>query len=685
MAKNVIENGLFTLKILIKCSVFVASYLENWQGRGELVSGGFNNWAHLGERLKQHETSVEHVNSMTTWYELRSRLGNNKAIDGAAQKHSQKEKEYWKNVLIRFISIVKFLGKRNLAFRGSNEKLYETSNGNFLGLVEMLGEFDLVIQEHVSRITSKDTQYHYLGHRIQNELINLLASNIKSVIIKKIKQAKYFSVILDCTPDISHNEQMSMILRYVDNSLDDFIVEESFLGFLHVNDTTGLGLFDALQNELKSLDLDIDNIRGQGYDNGSNMKGKHQGVQKRLLDLNPRAFYTPCGCHSLNLALCDIANTCVKATDFFGIIQQIYTLFAHSTKRWQILKDNVKGLTPKQLSATRWESRIDSVKAIRFQMMEIREALLEVGEADNDCKIRSEAKSLAMNELGNFEFIVSIVIWYEILYFVNEVSKHLQRKDMLIDVAILQVKALISTFEKYRENGFSKALNFAKQIANDMNIDPCFPKRREIRRKKQFDESSDDSPRISEEESFRIHYFLYLIDQAISSLKKRFEQYKEYENIFGFMFSTDKLCSVDDSKLESYCINLKNALKSKDESDVDGHSLYLDLKFFKEFIPKEKMGPLEIIKLMKKVGDCFPNAMTAYKILLTIPVTVASAERSFSKLKLLKSYLRSTMSQDRLNGLAMITIENNLLEKFSYEELIDDFASSSTKRALIFK
>ncbi|XP_074302790.1 uncharacterized protein LOC141634894 [Silene latifolia] len=282
-----------------------------------------------------------------------------------------------------------------------------------------------------------------------------------------------------------------------------------------------------------------------------------------------------------------------------------------------------------------------------------------------------------MNELGNFEFMVSIVIWYEILYFINEVSKHLQRKDMLIDVAIQQVNALISTFDKYRENGFSKALDTTRQIANDMNIDPCFPKRREIRRKKQFDESSDDSSRISEEESFRINYFLYLIDQAISSLKKRFEQYKEYENIFGFMFSTDKLCSVDDSMLESCCINLENALRSKDESDVDGHSFYLDLQFFKEFIPKEKMGPLEIIKLMKKVGDCFLNAMTAYRILLTILVIVPSAERSFSKLKLLKSYLRSTMSRDRLNGLAMITIENNLLEKFNYEELIEDFASSS--------
>ena len=71
-------------------------------------------------------------------------------------------------------------------------------------------------------------------------------------------------------------------------------------------------------------------------------------------------------------------KTCGRAKDFFGIIQRIYTTFANSTKKWQILKDNITGLTLKSVSATRWESRIDSVKAIRFQCSEIREALLQV-------------------------------------------------------------------------------------------------------------------------------------------------------------------------------------------------------------------------------------------------------------------------------------------------------------------
>jgi hypothetical protein len=58
-------------------------------------------------------------------------------------------------------------------------------------------------------------------------------------------------------------------------------------------------------------------------------------------DLNPTAFYYACSCHSLNLTFCDMANTCGKAKDFIGIIQRIYTTFANSTKKWQILKDNI--------------------------------------------------------------------------------------------------------------------------------------------------------------------------------------------------------------------------------------------------------------------------------------------------------------------------------------------------------
>ena len=73
---------------------------------------------------------------------------------------------------------------------------------------------------------------------------------------------------------------------------------------------------------------------------------------------------------------------------------------------------------------------------------------------DNDVKNSSEAKDLANNELGEYEFIMAIVIWYEVLYAINLVSEQLQAQDMLIDVAIEKVQGLISFFKVYRETGF---------------------------------------------------------------------------------------------------------------------------------------------------------------------------------------------------------------------------------------
>ena len=85
------------------------------------------------------------------------------------------------------------------------------------------------------------------------------------------------------------------------------------------------------------------------------------------------------------------------------------------------------------------------------------------------------------------------------------------------------------------------------------------------------------------------------------------------------------------------------------------------MKVLQMTLPNVLMSPLEILELVK-AANCYPNVSIAYRILLTMPVTVASTKRSFSKLKLLKSYLRSSMSQERLNDLEILCIEKNMLE-----------------------
>ncbi|KAJ3669507.1 hypothetical protein LUZ60_011457 [Juncus effusus] len=133
------------------------------------------------------------------------------------------------------------------------------------------------------------------------------------------------------------------------------------------------------------------------------MKDKNQDVQRRLIDVNPRALYIPCGCHSLNLTLCDMAKSCPKARYFFAYVQKIYTLFSGSTHRWDILRTYVKGLTPKPLSATRWKSHFESVRAIRNQAPDFRKALIKIANTSKDDDV-VDAKGLCWNALENFEF-----------------------------------------------------------------------------------------------------------------------------------------------------------------------------------------------------------------------------------------------------------------------------------------
>ncbi|KAM3702383.1 hypothetical protein ACJW31_04G022100 [Castanea mollissima] len=423
-------------KDLDKVFCFCCKLFNSKSNTNQLANGGTKDWKNISSILKNHETTNEHITNMNNWIDLELRLLKNKTIDRNVQEQIKKEKDHWKKVLLRIIVVVKNLGKNNLAFRGKNEKIYQENNGNFLSIIEMIAEFDPVMQEHVQRIQHGAIHNHYLGHNIQNEVIQLLANEIKSKIIKKIKEARYFSIILDCTPDVSHQEQMTLILRCVDISISPITIDEHFVEFLKVDNTSGKGLFNEIINAIKNLELDINDVHGQGYDNGSNMKGKKQGVKKRILDINSKAFYTPCGCHNLNLVLCDMANSCPKAISSFGVVQRIFTLFSSSTKRWKILQDNLTGITPKSLSQTRWESRIESVKVIKFQILEIRDALLQLAKTSEDPKTKSEADSLATYEIESFEFLLAMTIWYDILFAVNSVSKNLQLKDMYIDVAI---------------------------------------------------------------------------------------------------------------------------------------------------------------------------------------------------------------------------------------------------------
>jgi hypothetical protein len=81
----VIEIGLFIQRYLIQFFCFGCKICTKGHRKGQLENEGYNDWIHLATRLKEHETSANHVLNMTTWYELRNRLQKDQTIDKSVQ------------------------------------------------------------------------------------------------------------------------------------------------------------------------------------------------------------------------------------------------------------------------------------------------------------------------------------------------------------------------------------------------------------------------------------------------------------------------------------------------------------------------------------------------------------------------------------------------------------------------
>jgi hypothetical protein len=180
------------------------------------------------------------------------------------------------------------------------------------------------------------------------------------------------------------------------------------------------------------------------------------------------------------------------------------------------LKGHVESLTVKSWCNTRWESHIKSVRAIRFEAPNIRSALLQLStNKDVESKDRSDAKNL-FDVLGTFEFILGMVIWYEILFTVNKVSKLLQSPSMCLDATLKNIEGAMKFFEYYRNEGFASSLIIAREIASELGVEPSFPVKRHAKRKKQYDETKFEEAKLEAEKAFEVNYFwLWLMLQLV--------------------------------------------------------------------------------------------------------------------------------------------------------------------------
>ncbi|XP_022834878.1 zinc finger MYM-type protein 1-like [Spodoptera litura] len=282
---------------------------------------GFNDWKNASIRYS-HENSCEHKTYVSA-LQRRSDIGGR--IDHELVAQIQEELTYWREVLKRVVATVKsLLASRGLSFRGHEEKLGSLHNGNYLMTLELIAEFDPFLSKHIAQYGGKGKGCtNYLSSTICDEFIELMAKKVLTQIKDEIKISKYYSMIVDSTPDISHIDQLTLVIRYVKA---DGTPVERFLKFIAHVGHKSQDMADAIIKTLDMFEINILDCRGQSYDNAANMSGIYNGLQAKIKELCSLADYIPCSAHSLNL-VGECAAECVQETCwFFGLVGVRYRI-----------------------------------------------------------------------------------------------------------------------------------------------------------------------------------------------------------------------------------------------------------------------------------------------------------------------------------------------------------------------
>ena len=271
--------------------------------RSNLVSqNGYTRerWRKLHEKIAEHESTVSHKLCYVQWRQMEKNLIGQSTVDELLMQNIKSQTEQWRQILRRLLDVTMFLGERGLAFRGNSHLVGDPGNGNFLGILELIGRYDPVMADHLAKVKDSQTsqqrlQVHYLSADSQNEFIYCCASKVMAVIMDELDKAKYYSIIVDATPDSAHVEQTVFVVRYVHLSSEGkYEVHERFLEFVDCNKKTGEAIAQLIVETLQKHSIPLSNYRGQGYDNGSNMSGSYKGAQAVILKQNPLATFAPC-------------------------------------------------------------------------------------------------------------------------------------------------------------------------------------------------------------------------------------------------------------------------------------------------------------------------------------------------------------------------------------------------------
>nr|CAH7765288.1 unnamed protein product [Callosobruchus chinensis] len=547
-----------------------------------------------------------------------------------------------RHILKRIISCVKFCSAFDLALRGHDESEFSENQGIFKELINFTAELDNTLKEHLRTATV----FKGTSNTIQNEILESMLQVCREEICKQIEKADYLSIQCDKTTDVSNYCQMVLILRY----FNEGSICEHFWGFIRIKDKTATGLKTCIENEIDPLVLKTpQKLIAQTYDGANVMSGVNNGVQAQIKIKYPNAHFIHCYAHQLNLIMQKSQNAKVRV--FFNNLSAIPVFFSNSSHRCDILQEIINKRLPRAV-ITRWNYNIRTVNFVH----ENREKLIEVfEEIESRCEksITSNEASDIRRALEDPEFIFWLELFHKILPQVDILYNQLQSKNK--DTVQLQKDLII--FEK----SISNIRNETDSIQNSVESEfPTFKRRR-----------TDDN--------FRSVIAKEVRDTITTQMKDRFSFRGHLQA--AYLFNKDKYSefakkfpvTVLNEVASFYPMLSKSRLKTE-----------LEIIYSRKDL-KEIVGAMNLLSfiLENNLNETFIETSKILKIIVTTPMTTAEAERTFSTLKRIKTFLRNTMLNDRLNALVMMSINRNLVHQINNfdDKVMEKFISMKDRRA----
>ncbi|XP_016206733.1 zinc finger MYM-type protein 1-like [Arachis ipaensis] len=284
-----------------------------------------------------------------------------KNIDKVLDRHSDETIANNRLRLKMSIDAIRWLIFQACAFIGDDESPGSLNRENFIELIKLLASCNQNVNNVVLENALENVQYISLV--VQKDILHIFARKVCAIIRKEISDSK-FSIIIDEARDESKREQMSVILRYVDKH---GCVRERFFDLIQASDTCSLTLQTEISSVLSCHNLDVQNLREQGHDGASNMRGERNGLQALFLKDCHFAYYIHCLAHRLQLALVSAAKEICYVHQFFSKLTLIVNIVTVSPKRHDQLRvaqaNNVVNLIANDQIVTR--SRLNQIGTLQ--------------------------------------------------------------------------------------------------------------------------------------------------------------------------------------------------------------------------------------------------------------------------------------------------------------------------------